>query len=360
MSRFPSRRISLVAALSLAAAAAGAQTGFWRHYSGTINKTLAVQADILAEEGSLTGFYFYEKVGKTIALEGKVTRDGKASMDEKESGEKSTGTISGAFGAEMSSFSGIWKSPDGKKSFPIALREDYGGAARLGAYTVIRGRLLDEDAENSPEATFVGVGIEAIDAQRLRVSMEAELYGGGSAYDRLEKKAASFFEDYAEGNAGVEAEEYDYGMFNWDLTVSALPVFNARGVLCVDDMWWGYTGGAHPNFQNSYYVFDIATGRRLGLESFVRPGSEEALAGLVDAEVRRMRGIKAGSSLVDAGFFVDRVEPAAGNFWVDGSGIYFHYPAYSIAPYAIGTITVFISWKDLGPLSTGHPVTRTP
>jgi len=360
MSRFPSRLVRLVVALSLAAATSRAQTGFWRHYSGTINKTLAVQADILAEEGSLTGFYFYEKVGKTISLEGKVSGDGKASMDEMGPDGKPTGKISGSFGAEMSSFSGTWKSPDGKKSFPMTLREDYGGAARLGAYTVIRSGLLDEEAENSPEALFVGVGIEPIDAPRLRAAMEAELYGGKTAYDHLVKKAASFLDGYGESYPDVEPEDYEDGNLGWDLTVAVLPVFNARGVLCVDASWSGFTGGAHPNATDDYYAFDLATGRRLGLESFVRSGSEKALSALLVAELRRMTGVKAGTPLTEAGFFADDVEPAAGNFWVDGSGIYFHYPAYAIAPYVMGPVTVFLSWKDLGPISTGHPVTRAP
>jgi hypothetical protein len=353
-------RIAVLIALSAALGSAPAQTAIWRHYSGSINNAIPIQADILAEEDSVAGFYFYERVGRPIQLSGRVAADGKARLAEKDPEGVETGAMVGTFSAGMASFSGSWKSPDGKKSLALFLKEDYAESAGLGAYTVIRSQALDPEDEvgDSPEAVFVGIGLEPRGNVKLKSSIERELFEGKDAYSWMEGKAAAFLADYIDAYADIDGIDPVNPTMAWELTLAVSPVFNARGVLCLEASSGGYSGGAHSNYSSAYFVFDIASGKRLGIERFVRAGAEKELSALLDAEIRRAEGMPKDAPLSSAGFTVDSIEPAEDNFYVDGGGITFYYPPYAIGSYVLGEKRISISWKDLGSLSALHPLSK--
>jgi hypothetical protein len=353
-------RVAALIALAASVRAVPAQTALWRHYSGTINKTIAIQADILAEEESLTGFYFYERVGKPIRLSGSVAAGGTSRLAETDPEGKETGAMLGSFSARMASFTGSWKSPDGKKTLPLFLKEDYSGSAGLGAYAVIRSQAIDPGNEDgdSPEAAFVGIGLEPRGNERLKAAFESALYDGRDAYSWMEEKASSFLADYIDANAEIYESDPGAPSLAWELTLAVSPVFNARGVVSVEASSGGFSGGAHSNYECAYFVFDVASGKRLGIERFVRSGAEKELSALLDAEIRRAEGIPKDAQLSSAGYTVDSIDPAEDNFYVDGGGITFYYPPYAIGPYVLGDKRIFISWKDLGSLSAGHPVSK--
>jgi hypothetical protein len=82
----------------------------------------------------------------------------------------------------------------------------------------------------------------------------------------------------------------------------------------------------------------------------VRQGSEEALSRLVTESLARAEGLKPGKRLSSLGFFVDQVPASVDNFYVDGAGLRFHYPAYEICPYAMGERTVLVEWAGCADL----------
>jgi hypothetical protein len=358
------RRAAVVAALAAACLGLGAQTGAWRHYAGTINKTIRIEADIEFGEEELTGFYFYDKVGQPIALQGKAAfpsgykGGGRAELTESDAEGKPTGIFSGTFSAGLGFFNGSWKSPDGKKSLALELKEDYSGSAALDVYTLIRSQAIDPDNPDSPEASFVALGLDVRGNAKFRAALSRELYEGLDAYACLEAKAMGFLADYLDlAGEDYRANPEDYSL-NWESNRYLRPVFNARGILCLKDSYSEYTGGAHGTYYTGYYVFDIASGRRLGLESFVKGGPGSSLNALVARELRRQEGLKPNQALEEAGIFVAEADLPTDNFWVDGSGIYIHFPVYSIGPYAMGERTVYLSWKDLGNLSKGHAISK--
>ena len=59
-----------------------------------------------------------------------------------------------------------------------------------------------------------------------------------------------------------------------------------------------------------------------------------------------MNHLPTSQSLKDAGFFTDPVKPTD-NFYITGEGIGFFYNQYDIAPYASGSIDVFIPFREL-------------
>jgi hypothetical protein len=337
-------------------ASLSAQTEVWRHYSGALNKTIKIEADLLFSEESISGFYFYDKVGKPIELSGGLNAGRIAALSERDEAGKATGSMNGSFGKDFASFSGTWKSPDGSKSFPVSLSEDYSASAGLDAFTILREEALDPEADASPAVSYFGRALAVRGRPALQRAIEAAFYGGGDGRAWQESTARDFMADYKESAGELYAEEPEAESLNWEMSQTLAPVFNARGILSLQAGFYEYSGGAHPNGGSAYGVFDLASGRRLGLEAFVRGGASDALAAAVTAAFKKSAGLAAEASLGELGLSVDRLEVSEHDFYVDGEGIYFYFPAYSVGPYALGENYVFISWKDLGALSAGHPV----
>lgn len=111
-----------------------------------------------------------------------------------------------------------------------------------------------------------------------------------------------------------------------------------------------YTGGAHPNNWPETWIFDMDTGRRLGLgDVFADPA--EALAQIapkVREDLRTTLGEMALDIMLDPG-----TAPTTENyseFVLTDQGITFLFAPYRVAPYAAGEQAVSLSYEELAPL----------
>jgi hypothetical protein len=172
--------------------------------------------------------------------------------------------------------------------------------------------------------------------------------------------------DYAREQVRVQTLEYrDMGdearhnpslvnsaTLNWSYEeVFETPV-NGRQLLVISRSRSFYSGGAHPNHDRAYFVFDREAGMRIGLWDVVRKDSGPALRELINRELRLSKKIGPGDSLKKAFFLVDEAELTE-NFFFSPQGLGFHWDPYEIAPYAEGYVEVFLPydeiWELLGP-----------
>lgn len=65
---------------------------------------------------------------------------------------------------------------------------------------------------------------------------------------------------------------------------------------------FSYLGGAHPMTAVGLVTFDEKTGRRLVLDSLLKPGADTALRALAEKKFRWLREIKGAATLAEAGF----------------------------------------------------------
>jgi hypothetical protein len=110
-----------------------------------------------------------------------------------------------------------------------------------------------------------------------------------------------------------------------------------------------YTGGAHGNYDRSYFVFDRELGMRVFLSDLIREDALPALQELVNRELRAAKNLGPRDSLKKALFFVDSVELTE-NYFLSPQGLGFHWDPYEIAPYAEGYVEVQVPYGDLGAL----------
>ncbi len=188
------------------------------------------------------------------------------------------------------------------------------------------------DAANNPVADSLNKFVDLI----LLSSYEMQMY------DNLDSVAQSIFADYN----SVKADFEDYTI-PWALEKNI--EFNTfKNIATLNFSEYSYMGGAHPNSIFEYYNFDTATGKRLTVENFIRPGQEQNLLAAGENKFRELKEIPEEISLEAAGYWFENNRfYLAESFTVTDSGLVFIYNPYEIASYAEGFIELFLSNEEL-------------
>lgn len=91
----------------------------YHNYRGAINQNIQIQMSIYPDGNNIVGTYFYESIGKEIALKGKAESN-QIILDEFDESGTNTGTFKGTL-KTVDTIEGTWSSPDGKKQYPFKL-----------------------------------------------------------------------------------------------------------------------------------------------------------------------------------------------------------------------------------------------
>jgi hypothetical protein len=158
----------------------------------------------------------------------------------------------------------------------------------------------------------------------------------------IESLAANFLQDY-------EKYRKDFPV-NWpyEFELDGSVLFNRRGLLSVGLSSYSFTGGAHGNSHTEYFVFDVQTGRRLGLRDVFVEGFEETLNKLIDRRFRQMKGLSSEERLDgEKGTLFENSIHFNRNFAFTDKGVRFFYNQYEIAAYAYGPTEIELTYPEL-------------
>ena len=158
----------------------------------------------------------------------------------------------------------------------------------------------------------------------------------------LPKAVALFATDY-------ETMTSDMGGLGgcWELKTQADTTYASDDVLTVSLETYAYTGGAHPNSNLAFYMFDRETGRTLSLTDLV--SDTTALLNVVEQTFRQQQELLPQTNLEERGYFLRNGRfflPA--NIGMSRRGLIFYYNPYEIAAYAFGPIEVTVPYDQLG------------
>lgn len=174
----------------------------------------------------------------------------------------------------------------------------------------------------------------------------------------LESVKNMFFTNYTSSNADIYSQFPDSPVLNWELLKYTQILFNEKNILSFGVLNYAFTGGAHGMETRDFTVFDIQTGKPVGLTEIFREGFEKDITDLLTRTLKSNLGIGLSQKLTDNGFFVDEVKPNE-NFYLTASGIGFFYNHYEIAPYSNGPNEIFLPYSMLAQLlKPASPVNR--
>jgi hypothetical protein len=312
-------------------------------FSGTLGET-RIQMTLEKNGRELRGTYFYQKIGRDIALSGSIDESGNFTLTETSPKGVKTGSFSGTWSKseadDTNVLNGEWKSANGAKKFDFYLIEQmifFKGPARLApkVFSETNKAKIFEITAEYPELSGVDpqTALKFNQTAKSLVMTEVEKF----RRDFLAQTAEDL--KFARENGTGNTVEISYNITYADERVISV--------------WFGnyfYTGGAHPNSYSFTLNFDLRTGRVLKLADLFGPGSDY-LQVLSDYSIEKLQqDLYEGRS---DEWITEGAAPEEKNYdsWnISKRGIIINFDAYQVAPYVAGPQEVLVPFEKLEPI----------
>jgi hypothetical protein len=225
------------------------------------------------------------------------------------------------------------------------------GAESPGAKAVYRSFVYSEtknlNSRGSLRMVFKFILLDFEGPPSLTKAAHAALYAGGDPAGYAERTAAAFA---AQAGGGLDEQEgFTTEPVEWEYLEQFSVKSQSPRYLSICRERYYYTGGAHGNGEETFFVFDRAGERLLSLDDIV--GKTNELPRLANEALRQAHGLAPAAPLTNAGFFENEVtEP--GGFYLEDGILVLYWNRYEIAPYAMGTVEVKITRENLSGLLT--------
>jgi hypothetical protein len=334
--------------------AASKGAGRYRMLQGTIDK-YPVTMHLYDFNGQWMGSYSYDRVGQPMSFISMDTlKDGTVSLDVYRGDNSESFRMS----PTADGLEGNWKKDpksqplrvslkDVKPLVPMRLIHQSERVAHRPANPESPGCSFEATAVwpegSTPTAEFV--------KRQVRASLDEKAAGSLAPEALIGNMKKKYIDDCkAEAKNAKEEELREMpSMYSRDIVHRVTVNHQSGDFLCLEDMEWEYSGGAHGNGYSTYRILDLKNQKRLGMKDLFTPNGIKALPKLIEKRFRIQYGLKPGQSLKDAGLFENRIEKATENVYLTAKGVVFSYTAYEIGPYAMGPIEIFVPYTELKP-----------
>jgi hypothetical protein len=320
-----------------------AQGTTFRNLKGTIG-TININMYLLQNDTSLSGSYYYSKVGVPLSLVGSIYGS-KVSLTERDHNYQETGYFEGTLAPD--SFTGTWRSAANKKQLPFRLRDNKEGAALSFSHYYkencesrdkYKKEPLPEDAPWwDTLCSYISLDLLKLNGDSKaagkinRAIVSNACYYGETRYSSPEEFLSSLDSIYND----------PYGFLNLETTCN--PILIADDFLSMEIFSFEYAGGAHPNSYIQLYNYDLNTGKEITLNDIMIAGYEKELNPIAEKIFVKEYGTE-GWNFTPGDFKLNE------NFAISTGGLLFQFNSYEIGPYSSGAPEVFIPYnkcKDL-------------
>jgi len=343
------------------------------HLMGTINKEYPVEMNLVRINDTIYGDYLFvqpgkipfgmENTGKGIPVYGNISSGDVFSLKELMAAPGSL--FKGKFTSSQT-LSGTFESSNGSKPLPFEMTEKYPeGSVAMNVYyqkanlplvkkpkspfaSIRMGMLLPGESANPLISdSLIRLMLEKFTGKQVRITQPEKLLDGMKQI---------YFENYLATNEGIYNETMA-SSFNWQSLKFLHILMNSSHILSFYIDHYAFTGGAHGLQTRQFTVVNLWTGKEINLKDVFKENSEDQLGSILSDKIHLLNHLPTTQNLKDAGFFTDTVKPTD-NFYITREGIGFFYNQYDIAPYASGSIDVFIPFGELKDLLIGGGVIR--
>lgn len=135
---------------------------------------------------------------------------------------------------------------------------------------------------------------------------------------------------------------------DWYLERDAQVLADSGGIVSLRCTQSIFLGGAHPLTTVTLVNFEANSGRLLGADEVIDPGSEQTFTRILERAFRKARNLAPGVDLKSEGFWIEPGKfPRSSNVGVRPDGLLVFYNPYEVAPYSMGPTEVFLPFSDL-------------
>jgi hypothetical protein len=145
----------------------------------------------------------------------------------------------------------------------------------------------------------------------------------------------------------------------WKDNTNLLIRYNANELLSYTVESTQYSGGAHggTTFRNS--VIDLSSGEIIGEEDLFTDASLPLINDIILKKLETQNNVETPEELEQIGYFDVSQIGQYKNFYLTNDGLVYTFNEYEIAAYAVGTIHVKLTFKDLeGFIAPGSPLEK--
>jgi hypothetical protein len=143
------------------------------------------------------------------------------------------------------------------------------------------------------------------------------------------------------------SDEAKRAWYEYHYYVTSKAYGGRKGVVVYEATIDYYEGGAHGINQLITFNFDIATGKQITLADIFAPGYESQLKNTLLKALKSKTGLNSMDELKDAGYLYSMDIFPSENFILNDETITFVYNPYEIAPYAVGSIELIITYSEV-------------
>lgn len=323
----------------------GYQQSFYKKLKGTIG-SIAVTMDLTRNKGILSGSYYYDKIGFSLYLNGTIKSDGSFEMKESNENGDVTGKFTGTFSSPQS-IEGNWTNSENKQKINFSLTQTYTGvvSATFEEYYKQNCAVANENKRNiTAETIWWDTACTSIKISLVKIKSadqaSSDLINQSikySIYNQDNTKYNSILKYLDRVNEVTDGGGYNEEISCWmetnDQNILSIQISN----VC---MWFG---AMHPLASITFYNFDSRTGRQIKLNELLLPGFKNTLDRIGEKKLFEKYGTEGWS------FELGKFELSS-NFSITTGGLLFLFGQYEIGPYAMGTPTVLIAYKDINNL----------
>jgi Protein of unknown function (DUF3298) len=261
-----------------------------------------------------------------------------------------------AIAIDEKTIKGNWISADGKHTETIDLHEDYDDAYSFdvlarkdsAAFTGKKASYMirTEQTMLAPSAT-VSKDHAAFITRTLLHELGGDTTRANDFITYMKQDNQHKFVDYKNdltemlnANASFEGESY-----NWYSEMHGICVYNSKGIVDFYFSRYYYNGGAHGINGSTYICLDVKEKKVWRLQDILAVDTPK-LSAMLEAEARKAFALKPTDTLSYT-LSVDTI-PVTGSIIISDRGITFHYDPYEIACYAMGDVSLYLSYTQLG------------
>lgn len=336
------------------------ESGFCRHYTGTINNikirmNLYSYYSITDEKYVAGGNYFYENIGEIINIGGESSKNGAFTLTEYDKAERETAYITGKI--EDNKIKGNWQSIDKKKKFDIILTEYYGDSAEFKTFYITQSHYYKNDKEynpyemeffyNNPFKTSENSAIERIQKACAKICLHSS---SSNVPDNLKSYFSEKIGDYNTETTEFEDSFEDTDKTNvfyaWGLLGVLKPYFNDFGILSLENSLYEFQGGAHGGITVTYHVFDLKSGKKIAYDQIFKENTDQKLRKIILKKLEIYCSEVKNDSMENLIMDIEVVQPNE-NFFLTNTGIGFFYNTYEISFFAAGSFVAFIPYSEI-------------
>lgn len=322
-----------------------------KFFKGSIGSALDLQMKLAREGDSLTGSYFYQRVGTKIDLRGNVDKDGNLTLEEFDASGKQTGVFKGLWKQEKDDaieISGNWTKPNSDKKTAFSLHEQpiefTSGLEIVSRQIREKNKKLkyEVDVQYPQVSGSVNPNIEKFN-QTVRVLATKKV-------NDFRKKMAPVAGEEPTPDSGSLATEESLGS---DITIGYEVALARDDLITIDFTVSSYSAGAaHPNSHTEVVNFDLKNGKVLKLADLFLPGSKylQIISAFSIQELKKQNKPQGADAMLDDDWIQKGAAPNLTNYsnWaITKKGLGITFDPYQVGPYAAGAQHVLVPYSAL-------------